>query len=115
MTTLTPDIRTLCAAIDAGDDTALLALADAMEEGGDGRMVGVRKAILCGYVPMIYSWCREGNYPTYTGFTPSPGSIVPAKVWDRLTGWRSRNGSLTACYYSRSAAFLALAEALASK
>ena len=37
------DITALLAAIDAGDDSALLPLADALEEAGDARAAGVRR------------------------------------------------------------------------
>ena len=39
---LTDTIRLLCAAIDAGDDSAILILADALEEKGDPRAAGLR-------------------------------------------------------------------------
>lgn len=49
---LTSDARMCCAALDAGDLSALPALADALEEAGDARAPRLRQLIADGYDPM---------------------------------------------------------------
>lgn len=104
----------LCAALDRGDDTALVPLADYLEEMGDTRAAGLRlvgdrrpaRAGVLGWVWLEY----DGGSAT-----------VPASILLRmpehdkvLTIWRStiRSQIMQRGYPSRSVAFLALAEAL---
>lgn len=89
--TATQDIAALCAAIDAGDDTAVSPLADAMEEAGDPRAAGLRLR--------HRSELKRSPKGTWYWLPPSWGSDwIPERL---------RYG-----HPSRSAAFLALAEAL---
>lgn len=106
-----PDLAALCAAIDAGDDSALLPLTDLLEEIGDPRA-----AVLRGSLPHEQplrgpnSWVIESRF-------------LPRRVWGRLGGGSGvtnnlpepdggHPGGLIRHYPTRSAAYLALAEAL---
>ena len=84
-----------------------------LEEHGElQRATGLRMIAFEGYRPFNECmWVRERTLP-YRTFSPPAESIVPGTVWDRLTGWCSRDGNETCYYSSRSAAFLALADAL---
>lgn len=108
-----PAIRSLLAAIDAGDDEVLPILADALEEDGDGRAAGLR-----------HKWSRR--------LTPAPQNARPENwgwkriktsgacvrphhvetgIWERLQGATIRGGQWK-WWPTRSGAFLALAAAL---
>jgi hypothetical protein len=80
------DTGRLCAAIDAGDDSALPALADALEEAGDPRADGLRHVL--GYWP---------------GYWPEPAR-------DGRGGYTSNLSARHLETATRSAAFLALAD-----
>lgn len=56
MTTTTQTITDLCALIDAGDDSLLPILADALEDAGDGRAAGLR----------MFAWKSATGDPDYT-------------------------------------------------
>jgi hypothetical protein len=97
-------VLALCSAIDAGDDSALPILADALEEAGDPRADGVRLVVAGRYEP-ARNW---------TEFDDEAGAI-PAALFGRAIRLRLHRvwtGS-TLHYDDRSAAYLALAEALA--
>jgi hypothetical protein len=118
MSATASDLAALRAAIDAGDDSALLPLADALEEMSDPRAAGLRtnhRPLQCdGHV----RW--EGTGLTVLGDYDGPylpralidamgaGTLCPdgASAADPAAWWHWREFS------SRSAAFLALAEAL---
>jgi hypothetical protein len=125
-TALTPDVLSLLAAIDDDDDSALPILADALEEAGDVRAEGVRWVTDLDVEPTSVTppqrwlWVR-GDEQTVARCD----TLVPV-IFDRLTGGEERLlprgiiGGLAARlvpdreYPSRSAAFMALAEALIS-
>jgi hypothetical protein len=122
--TMSADALALCAAIDTGDDVALLALADAMEEAGSQLARGLRLVLVEKQLPLAgvnhYRW--EGRVSP-TDSTTGWGAYVPRQTLDRMVGgtlcpeeslpddppewWHWRE------YPTRSAALLALAEALA--
>jgi hypothetical protein len=102
-------VLALCSAIDAGDDSALPILADALEEAGDPRADGVRLVVAGRYEP-----ARNGVGCYWTEFDDEAGAI-PAALFGRAIRLRLHRvwtGS-TLHYDDRSAAYLALAEALA--
>lgn len=120
----TADFAALCAAIDEGRDDQLPILADWLEEAGDRRSVGLR-AIggdrqpvrdcrnIAGNVYWSHQWYTNGHE------TPWPGdkvgtNWVPTSVFNKMA--QRCSASLgpggCVCFPSRSAAFLALAEAL---
>jgi hypothetical protein len=113
--TIADDIEALCCAIDTGDDTCLPILADAMEEAGDARTRGMRSVcvvhpakqplLLCGW------WCWEKQNPRRDFLFHH----LIARDFDRLPPREAvgRKGATAMAYATRSAAFLALAEALA--
>ncbi len=117
---MTHDIDLLCRVIDAGDDTALPALADALEDAGDERAAGLR--VLGDRWPLEPWWNLAGAGWRWVGADPDdiqhvnwlpydvflalpPGHRFPAP--DGVPGLGSMD------YPSRSAAFLALAETAA--
>ncbi len=109
----TKDIRNLCALIDQGDDAALPLLADAMEEAGDPRAAILRGPPYIGhYIPVpadLCAWRETWYYPDR-----QDGGRLAMKLRD-LGGVPCilpHIGGATA-FHSRSAAFLALAAALA--
>lgn len=119
--TLTFDALALCAAIDGGDDTALPILADWLEEAGDARAAGMRLAgrhrpqLL--HPPFLrsasdlYCWLPPDERPD-RNLLPC---VLPAHVYARLmppATSRLSHRVLARAYPTRSAAFLALAEAL---
>jgi hypothetical protein len=133
--TLAPDLRAaiaaLCAALDAGDDSALYALADALEEAGDPRAAGLRAVRLS---PAACHLPRGDGARCYWqpgpinpadpcwGGVPPPPHAVPRDLFARLLAnphlgvARHAGGWPVQVYYpSRSAAYLALAEALAEE
>lgn len=120
MTTTDTTIAALCAAIDAGDDTALGPLADALEEQGDPRAAGLRVVAGRGKRP-AYQWggrCRwyAAQAPAY----PAPeASLSPWAVsvaaFRRLAGGEAPPDTERGWveYGSPLSAYLALAAALA--
>lgn len=115
--TTTTDYAALCAAIDAGDDGALLPLADWLEETGDPRAAGMRRASAfraghwLGLKDGPAHWCSLGSNPQRSG--------LDDEVFDRLAGGevhvteqRRYEQFRQRVYPSRSAAYLALEEAL---
>lgn len=137
MTTTDHDLVALCAAIDAGDDSALPVLADLLEERGDPRAVGLRRFAHrpatdpeCAPDGRHESRCVPSGTKNYRGdgvvwWRASPGrpsshSLV-ADVFDRLKGGTTlgHRHNRASCYGerrmypTRSAALLALAAALA--
>lgn len=116
---ITPDITALCAALDAGDDSALGPLADALEEAGDPRAAGMPPAIDAwrdtrpdwndGPDETRWGWWEEcddshaGGWAQYAILTRSEFAALPGQ--ESRPHWKG--------YPSRSAAYLALAEALA--
>jgi hypothetical protein len=113
MTATGRDLAALTAALDAGDDTALPALADALEE-AELRRAGAAPPEARPDVPGCYRW----------GWRRDGEASPPGAIFARLLRWRvaiaildyeprlSVQGGWVG-YPSRSAAFLALSEALA--
>jgi hypothetical protein len=112
------DIDALLAAVDAGD-ACLPILADALGEAGDARAAGLRVCLDLdwGYQPIV-DRVRPGRVQPYYGWLPvAPAQAtiqrwqVPDKVALRLAG--AADGQFYGWYYpTRSAAYLALAQAL---
>lgn len=113
-----PHARGLLAALDAGDDGALLPLADMLEECGDPRAAGLRRHLAgptCRAVPArvllvpgkVMRWGWQHGYSTR--------HAVGADPWESLVraGGADYRWGDWLVYPSRSAALLALAEALA--
>lgn len=117
--TLTSDITALCLALDAADEAdvahLLAAMADAMEEAGDGRAAGLRDNLAWAPYPAYrpatapdgaWHWHRGRMELRERGFVWH----IPEHVFDRLPGVAT--GDVIWLSPTRSAAFLALAEAL---
>ena len=111
---LADTVRHLCAAIDSGDDSALMPLSDALEEAGDKRAEGLRWAVMHeklpgrrDVVPFTRRRCLYRQRWQWTrwnpGWTPTDG--LESAVFMRLK--RPQRKNLWAGYPSRSAAFLA--------
>src|SRR5438045_204131 len=113
--TADPISRSLLAAIDEGDDSALAALADRLEELGDPRMLGVRH-IAEVKSASVYSRFKVCDVPNADAYFVDPRrlgyytGLLAEGTYDRLRG--GQRFSYGHRYSSRSAAFLALAEAL---
>lgn len=125
---MTADIAGLCAAIDGGDYTALLPLADALEEAGDRRAEVVRlfatkRGALKPRRQERPDWAGGFMWGWWPAIPNSPPrdvdgrylnreAAVPAEVFSRLR-CNILPGLLSHCRYypSRSAAWLALAAA----
>lgn len=111
ITIMTPDIAALRVAIDEGDNDTLPILADALEEAGDRLAQGVR---LCRHV-WLCTDSDESPQQWRIGLGKPEGEVGEYFVgysnlrvdWQRIGGWGQY-------YPSRSAAYLALAEALAN-
>lgn len=118
--TMTPDILALCAAIDAGDDTALLALADALEEAGDPRAAGLRSVGDRWPADIRYggpAWAFWGGSPSPSRDNAWHDSHLPAWQIGRMLravghAGEAMHTGVGVRYPTLSAAFLALAEAL---
>ncbi len=116
--TLSRDIAHLMAAIDAGDDTALPALADALEEAGSPMAEGLREAVTTAAVspagPAPYSWHALASVARGRTVGERLLATLPEDWHDRM---RARHGNVAnwSGYPTRSAAYLALAEALTPK
>ena len=114
--TLTSDIATLCAAIDQGDDTALMPLADALEEAGDTRAAGLRTIGDERPCKWASAW-EEYDWTESTRF-PRPLIEKMTRATGLLRAFFHENAAgrfLIARFATRSTAFLALAEALAGE
>ncbi len=104
---LADPVAVLRAVIDAGDDSALTALADALEETGDARAAGVR--LIDGQKPdELYDesgwvWLSQPGCPTGLSQRVFGGLVEDEE---------ERRNDQERIYPTRSAAFLALAEAL---
>lgn len=121
-TTLTPDALLLrqppfpglLAALDGGDDSALLPLADALEEAGDPRAAGLR---FIGFPdgPRPDEAYRNSGYVWWVfhvSRVPCPATVSRV-TFDRLRGGdETRRNDDQRIYDHRSRALLALAEAL---
>lgn len=106
------DLSALLAALDAGDDSVLGPLADALEEAGDARARGFRFAAckICSRPKKaggVWEWV--GNW-VGDGFE-SHRHTISLTTFYRLRG-EDKAGQYTRAYRTRSAAFLALAAAL---
>lgn len=105
------DITALRAAIDQGDDTVLPFLADALEDAGDPRTAGLRRALRLGFKPEA-GW---GHWRVSRNARPKRAQgRVSYEEFARL-----REGDLHTVgaamwreFPTRSAAYLALADAL---
>ena len=124
MTTMTTEITHLLAALDAGDDSVLPILADALEEAGDPRAAGLRRV---GDRRPWALWDRWrwlwGALDAGLGAPVTPESlaaVLEKPIWDRLQGDRPgpeqgwSDSARFVEYDTASAALLALAEALAN-
>lgn len=115
---ITTDHTALLAAIDAGDDSALPTLADLLEERGEVRAAGLRSLIGSGRQPGRYSE-RPVSSPWYWSAAEAARQTPEEIPWHAMgllrgVGWdRYEDGVWWVCYPTRSAAFLALARALA--
>jgi len=100
----TPDALALIAAIDAGEDDCLPILADLLEEAGGGA-AGLRLVIKCGKLPLLMGaeWCWIPTRQYALGLPNGAAHHVPRWLAVRMN---------TTDFASRSAAILALAEAL---
>lgn len=124
--TATDTIDALLRVIDAGDDGAILPLADLLEEAGDGRAAGLRRVgrrLPRRVKTLTVNWSGrrpvnaekwQWEPPPLRGAGPLPHHL-PRAVFDRLPPLDvpGRKGSPSMLYPTRSAAFLALAAALA--
>lgn len=120
MTTLTVTIDALCAALDTCPDSEiadqLAILADALEDAGDGRVAGLR---IINAEPRSEEWAPDELLygPGYcwwslrNGRSPGRATMI-GRVFDRLPVVYQKNEDQRV-YPTRSAAFLALAAALA--
>ena len=114
------DISALCAAIDAGDDSALPALADALEEASrESDAQSLRHAIRHGRRPLRNHGGREGySWVCWSsGWTNQTWGMCPWHLWPErfnpLQGGELVEPHMDArfrAYQSRSAAYLALTE-----
>jgi len=119
------DIAALCAAIDAGDDGVLPILADALEEAQDARAAGLR--LVGDRRPSLSFGGRVGAITEGAAWNKAPrgaragGSEVTEGLYRRIRGQqaheyehvKSIKGDLSRLHFAtRSAAFLALAQAL---
>ncbi len=108
------DIDAICVAIDGGDDVAILILADALEEAGDQRWLGLRTVVTTGNRPAIYydntaAWTRDVGAECCVGvevFIHLPPGV------DGCLPHATHVAGNTVWYPTRSAAYLALAAAL---
>jgi hypothetical protein len=122
--TATDTIAALCRAVDKGDGSVLPILADALADDDDPRAEGLREAAAHAVPRSDYgrwTW-QESVSSDPAAWHEVRNEVVPAAVYARLSGGRvrnrrsyvGRNGWVVANrnYRSRSAAYLALAEAL---
>ena len=121
-----PDALALLVAIDAGEDDCLPILADLLEEMGDPRATGLRRlrdakepdgceqiAPFAGADSSPYGWTRHGA--AVSDAARHWPHAIRISVFERIQGGSERRHQSIAekRFPSRSAAFLALAEALA--
>src|SRR5262245_6433624 len=127
---LSADARLLCLALDGGDDSALLALADELEECGDPRAAGLRTAARDGRCPLAspspcarpWWWYSDAYCDPHGRAAVRPDMLgdqalrhmvradVLGRMWDARHGDDSP-GEAGMSYLLRSDAYLALAEA----
>ena len=121
-------VAALCAALDSGDDVALLPLADRLEELGDSLAVGVRECAVVGCQPTGIGWQygdRRWMWSRGDEETVAHEDTLRPELFARLADGRHSHfgreiigggGGLAwvpiRLYPSRSAAFLDLAAAL---
>lgn len=136
---MTPDMSAMCLAIDDGDDSALPDLADALEEAGDKRAEGLRRIcpdsrFRCLAWParfVFHGPSRRWSWGWIDGSHPPHGadastffrSQLAESIYRRLLGRSASHtfapsasaytASRAKVYPTRSAAYLALAAALA--
>jgi len=113
--TMTSDFLALCAAIDAGDDSALPALADWLEEAGDPRAAGLRRFAHRPALEIDAQPCRMAGLWAWHILSDEYVGCLAREVFLRLrkAGHGVQWAGKRALYPTRSAAYLALAEALA--
>ena len=111
--TILDDIAMLCRVIDAGDDSALAPLADALEEAGDARAAGLRrteKHLPRPYGPRYWCWLAASGCERVNA-QPDDADVLDDDLFARLRDvWSPVPHH--AVYDTRSEALLALAEAL---
>ena len=106
--TLTHDIRALLAAIDAGDDTALGPLSDALEESGEKLAAGLRRIEAGRDGPDLNTDCPADRcWGWYAEAELMGVHPLDDAVWDRLSRARPVVEGGWVGYPTRSAAFLA--------
>ncbi len=116
-----PDLPAILAAVDAGDDGVLPILADLLEEMGDRRAAGLR-ASQVGDALCPVDLVRHDTGHRWGWLTDDEGSaggaFLAPGVFARLRGGKayreSKRWLASRGYPTRSAAYLALAEALAA-
>lgn len=118
--TVTHDYAALCAAIDDGDDIALLALADLLEESDNPLAAAVRLIAERAITDPVHctpdrigraGWCRWWNANLFG--VGGPRHALASVVFDRVAvaaGWNPASGQ--AVFETRSAAYLAVAKIL---
>lgn len=104
MITTTPDIAALIAAVDAGDDSALCVLADALEETGDLVIArGLRTKETRSMLSRVVGDPAVLDHTLKWSLRSGPG--VPRALWRRLSCdwdrdpvkfWRERSGAAIA-------------------
>lgn len=116
---LSDTIRGLCARIDGGDDEVLPILADALADAGDVREAGLRESLRRGHNPRPIAIANLilGVVETWHEWD---ATLVARALLDRLEGgntcWLADNyDGRSEAYPTRSAAYLALAFALATE
>lgn len=121
--TQTQDYLALLACLDREDDSALPALADWMEENGHPHAAGMRRVAdgKCkprrgdkdSYLDSCWVWDRMGSvrFEDHECSTPVPGAAFD-RLRDAADVYEEKNWEDRLGFRVRSAAFLALAEAL---
>ena len=121
MVMIAEDIAALRAVVDAGDDTALLPLADALEEAGrDEEAIRLRLIASSGKRPdgvewhgPLTGWTRGGKAGNEPAHAINPGDLK--NLLPGNTAWHDNTGLYCVSFPTRSAAYLALAAALISE
>jgi hypothetical protein len=106
------DALALLAAIDEGHDDCLPILADLLEEAGDARATyWMRQPNHA--APILHAMTAEPRWGWLKGCWANGRAGLGESVYDLLAGWSEYGGRGGRYYPTRSAAYLALAEALA--